>query len=461
MKKTLLITALFIFTFSFLSGQQRFSFQDFYSMMTSNNSELLSLEEEYRRSELDVKDAYAGLGPTIDLQVSGTYMINPPVGSVYVNVDDIINSIQWPSGVKPAGNGQYIKVYDGMENTLYNFQLSMMQPLFTWGKITNAISLYKQISQIKQTQIDSKLQQLETELKTRLVTLSYLNSINDIIEEEKVYVERLVQVSEDSEKSGMLLHQDVVDARIQAKELEIAQQDLQEQINNQLLELIRSTGLDELTLEQIDFVIDEDEINSILNGNREEMQDKALSGTQLSIKLLTQLKAVNETAVKIAKGYENWKPDIALQATASYGGSRFPFAEPNWLRKDDYSANISIGIKTTVWDGGKKLRDVSRKMSETRTADINQLDARSSIKKTLNEQWNTADVCTMKMEYQDLKIEASDSKIIQKETVFKTGYGSETDVLNAKIERCNQLIEKEKQALTRAAACMTIGYLVK
>lgn len=430
-------------------------------MMTSNNSELLSLEEEYRRSELDVKDAYAGLGPTIDLQVSGTYMINPPVGSVYVNVDDIINSIQWPSGVKPAGNGQYIKVYDGMENTLYNFQLSMMQPLFTWGKITNAISLYKQISQIKQTQIDSKLQQLETELKTRLVTLSYLNSINDIIEEEKVYVERLVQVSEDSEKSGMLLHQDVVDARIQAKELEIAQQDLQEQINNQLLELIRSTGLDELTLEQIDFVIDEDEINSILNGNREEMQDKALSGTQLSIKLLTQLKAVNETAVKIAKGYENWKPDIALQATASYGGSRFPFAEPNWLRKDDYSANISIGIKTTVWDGGKKLRDVSRKMSETRTADINQLDARSSIKKTLNEQWNTADVCTMKMEYQDLKIEASDSKIIQKETVFKTGYGSETDVLNAKIERCNQLIEKEKQALTRAAACMTIGYLVK
>ena len=100
-------------------------------------------------------------------------------------------------------------------------------------------------------------------------------------------------------------------------------------------------------------------------------------------------------------------------------------------------------------------------MSEAKTADINQLDARSTIKKTFNEQWNTAEVCTMKIEYQNLKIEASDSKIKQKETIYETGYGSETDVLNAKIERCNQIIEKEKQSLSRAAACMTIKYLCK
>lgn len=456
-KYTLLFVVLFFSSLIF--AQANYTFEDLYSSMMANNPELLNLSEEYARSEMDVKDAWAGLGPTVDLQVSGTYMMKPPVEAIYINTDEIINSIQWPTGVKPSTKGQFIKVYDGMENTLYNFQLTMTQPIFTWGKLSNAVALYKKIAEIKQTQLESKQQQLQVELKTRLITLMYLNKINQIIEEEKQFVDRLVEVSVNAEKSGMLLHQDVVDAKIQAKELEIAQQDLQEQINNQLLELIRSTGIEELTLEQISYEIDEEKIDAILNGNREEMLERALSGNQLSIKLLTQLKDVSDASTKIAKGYENWKPDVALQASVGYGGSRVPLVEKNWKRKDDYTANFSIGIKTTIWDGGKKLRDVSRKMSEGKTADINQLDARLTIKKTFNEQWNTADVCTMKMEYQDLKIEANDSKIAQKETVYKTGYGSETDVLNAKIERCNNQIEKEKQALTRAAACMTIEFL--
>lgn len=462
MKKNLFIFLILLITGSLslsLFAEDQYTFSDLYTLMLSNNPELLNLEQEYERSRLDVKDAQAGFGPVIDLQITGTYMLNPPVDSIYLNVDEILNSIQWPSGVKPVGTGQYLKIYDGMENTLYNFQLSMTQPIFTWGKITNAVKLYTQISKIKKTQIESKQEQLETELKTRLISLCFLNRINQIIDEEKNYVERLVQVSENAEKSGMLLHQDVVDAKIQAKELEIAQQDLLEQINNQLLELIRSTGIESLSYEQINFEINEAEINSIIASDRDDLLAKALSGNQNSIKILSQLKEVNETAEKISKGYVNWKPDIAMQASVGYSGSRVPLAEPNWLRKDDYTANISIGMKTTVWDGGKKLRDVSRKISESKTADINQLDARSTIKKTFNEQWNTVEVCSMKMEYQDLKIEASDSKITQKETVFKTGYGSETDVLNAKIERCNQRIEKEKQALTRAVACTTIEFL--
>lgn len=429
--------------------------------MFQNNPELLTLQEEYRRSELDVKDARAGLGPTIDMQVSGTYMLNPPVDAIYLNVDDILNSVQWPSGGKPVSSGQYVKIYDGMENTLYTVQFTLTQPLFTWGKLENAIVLYKQVAQIKRTQLESKQQQLETELKTRLISLKYLQRINEIIEEEKVYADRLVKVSEDAEKSGMLLHQDVVDARIQAKELEIAQLDLQEQITNQLLELQRSTGIEDLCFDLLDFELDESEVLEIMQQDKAELEKMALSGNQLSIKLITQLKEMNKTAEKIAKGAVNWKPDVALQATGGYGGSRVPLFEPNWRRKDDYTMNFSVGVKTTIWDGGKKVRDVSRRISETKTADINQLDARSTIKKTLNEQWNLAEVCTMKIEYQDLKIEASDSKIKQKETVYATGYGSETDVLSAKIERCNQMIEREKQALTRATACMTIGYLCK
>ena len=440
-----------------------YNLEDLLSATQMNHPELLKLQEEYKRSLLDVKDAWWSLGPTVDLQASGTYMLNPPLGAMYINTDDIINAIQW-NGVKPRNSGQRIKIYDGMENTLYNFEFTLTQPVFTWGKITNAIKLYKQVSEIKLSQITQQTAQLETELKTRLISLYYLNKILEIIDEEETYTDRMVEVSENAEKVGMLLHQDVVDAKIQAKELEIAKQDLLEQINDQLLELKRTSGIELLSLDDInfDFVAElEESFASLMEKDPSELESQALSGNQSSIKILTQLEGVSQTAEKIARGYENWKPDLALQMSGGYSGSRFPLFEPNWRRKDDYSLNISIGLKATIWDGGKKVRDVSRKVSESETAQINKANARSTISKTFNSQWNAAQVCKMKIEYQELKIESAAAKISQKEQIYESGYGSETDVLSAKIERCNAQIEKEKQALTRAAACLTIEYLIK
>lgn len=430
---------------------------------SQNHPELLKLEEEYRRSLLDVKDAWWSLGPTVDLQASGTYMVKPPLGAIYINSDDIINAIQW-NGARPRNSGQRIKIYDGMENTLYNFQLDVTQPIFTWGKITNAIKLYSQVSKIKLTQITQQKAQLETELKTRLLSLYYMNRILEILDEEEAYANRMVEVSENAEKSGMLLHQDVVDAKIQAKELEIAKQDLIENVNDQLLELERITGIAELNFDEIDYSFVpalEESFEALLAADPQELESEALSGNQSSMKMLTQLQEVSKTAEKISRGYENWKPDLALQMSGGYSGSRFPFLEPNWKRKDDYSVNISIGLKTTIWDGGKKIRDVSRKVSEKETANINKLDARSTISKTFNSQWNAAQACTMKIEYQDLKIESASSKIDQKQMMYESGYGSETDVLSVKIERCNAQIEKEQQTLARATACLTIEYLMK
>ena len=430
---------------------------------SQNHPELLKLEEEYRRSLLDVKDAWWSLGPTVDLQASGTYMVKPPLGAIYINSDDIINAIQW-NGAKPRNSGQRIKIYDGMENTLYNFQLDVTQPIFTWGKITNAIKLYSLVSKIKLTQITQQKAQLETELKTRLLSLYYMNRILEILDEEREYAGRMVEVSENAEKSGMLLHQDVVDAKIQAKELEIAKQDLIENVNDQLLELERITGIAELNFDEIDYSFVpalEESFEALLAADPQELESEALSGNQSSMKMLTQLQEVSKTAEKISRGYENWKPDLALQMSGGYSGSRFPFLEPNWKRKDDYSVNISIGLKTTIWDGGKKIRDVSRKVSEKETANINKLDARSTISKTFNSQWNAAQACTMKIEYQDLKIESASSKIDQKQMMYESGYGSETDVLSVKIERCNAQIEKEQQTLARATTCLTIEYLMK
>ena len=428
-----------------------------------NHPELLKLQEEYLRSTLDVKDAWAGLQPSIDFQASGTWMAKPPVEAIYVDSDQIYGAMQLDK-MMPVPPNQEVKVYDGMENTMYQLEFSLTQPIFTWGKIANSIKLYKQISSIKQTQITQQSEQLKTELTTRLISLYYLNNIFKILDEEKTYTDRMVEVSENAEKVGMLLHQEVVDAKLQAKQLEIAKQDLLQQMKDQLLELNRITDLENLTLEELNFDFVPSlvaEFDKLLAMDVAELEAEVLSGNQSSIKILTQMESVSKTAEKISRGNENWKPDLAFQMSGSVSDSRVPFVQDGWEDKTDYSLNISIGLKTTIWDGGKRLRDVSRKASEARTSQINKQDARSSLSKTFNSQWTAAQVCTMKMEYQELKIESAEAKIEQKQKAYDSGYGSETDLLSAKIERCNAQIEKEQQALSRASACLTIDYLRK
>ncbi len=456
---TLILSSLFL-TFGF---SQSYSLDDLLSVTQKNHPELLKLQEEYQRSILDVKDAVAGYEPSIDLQASGTYMAKPPVEAIYVNTDQIYSAMQLPMmGATPPNNE--VKVYDGMEKTLYQLEFSLTQPIFTWGKISNSVKLYKEISNIKQTQITQQTEQLKTELKTRLISLYYLKNIFDILDEEQSYTDKMVEVSENAEKVGMLLHQEVVDAKLQAKELEIAKHDLLQQIEDQVLELNRITGLGTLTLNEINFDFVPElvsEFDNLLSMDPNQLEAEVLSGNQSSLKILTQLENVSKTAEKISRGNENWKPDLAFQMSGSISDSRVPFIQDDWKDKTDYSLNISVGFKTTIWDGGKRLRDVSRKVSEKKTAEINKEDARSTLSKTFNSQWNAAQVCTLKIEYQNLKIESASSKIEQKQQMYDSGYGSETDVLSAKIERCNAQIEKEKQNLDRAAACLTIEYLRK
>lgn len=461
--KKLIITFLSFSIFSAGIFAETYTLDSLLTATQMNHPELLKLQEEYLRSTLDVKDAWAGLQPSLDFQASGTWMAKPPVEAIYVETDQIYSAMQL-NQMMPVPPNQEVKVYDGMENTMYQLEFSLTQPIFTWGKIANSIKLYKEISSIKETQITQQSEQLKTELTTRLISLYYLNNILQILDEEKTYTDRMVQVSENAEKVGMLLHQEVVDAKLQAKQLEISKEDLLEQIKDQLLELNRITGLEKLTLEEINFDFVPGllaDFDTLLARDAAELEAEVLSGNQSSIKILTQMESVSKTAEKISRGNENWKPDLAFQMSGSVSDSRVPFIQEDWKDKTDYSLNISIGLKTTIWDGGKRLRDVSRKASEARTSQINKQDARSSLSKTFNSQWTAAQVCTMKIEYQELKIESAEAKIAQKQQAYDSGYGSETDLLSAKIERCNAQIEREQQALSRASACLTIDYLRK
>ena len=441
------------------NNKKEFSLEDLSNQLKINNSELKILNQEYQQSLIDVKNAKAGLGPTIDLTVSGTYFLNPPIDSIVLNVDDILNSISWPESYSPTQTGQYITLFDGMENTFYSFQLDVTQPIYTWGKLKTAIKLYEKVSEIKLLQISSKEKQLQTELNTRIVSLFYLWQIENLLKTQDELANKLVKISEDAQKNGLLLNQDVLEAKINAQQINIVQQEIKEQFFNLLLSIQKMTGNQNLSLEDINFIPDENKFYEFANQDRKELLEKALDTKQETFTILKNLEQISQFSTQIAQASVYWKPDFALKMSLGYGGSRFPFIEKDWFRQDDYTTNFTVALKTTVWDGGKKLNEIKKNQSKEETANINYTDAELSIKQKLQEQFNIIDLALSKIEYQKLKIETLDSKIKQQEQLFNSGYGSEKDLLQAKIDRNTAEIELVQNKLSLAGACSTAAFI--
>ena len=441
------------------NGNFKFTKDELVTEIKIKNNELQILNQEYQQSLIDVKNAKAGLGPTVDMTVSGTYFLNPPIDSIVLNVDEILNSINWPDGINVNSNGQYLTLFDGMENTFYSFQLDITQPIYTWGKIKTAIKLYEKISEVKLLQINSKEKQLKAELDTRLVSLIYLAKIKSLLQTQDEYANRLVKFSEDAQKNGILLQQDVLEAKISAQQIKIAQQEVEEQFYNVLLGVQKLTDNQNLTLENIDFIPDENKFYEFANQDKKELLEKATSKTQDTFLILSNLEQISKYTTDIAEASVYWKPDFALKMSLGYGGSRFPFIETDWFRQNDYTANFTVALKTTVWDGGKKINEIKKSQSKEETATINYEDALISIKQKLQEQFNVMDLALSKIEYQKLKLETLDSKIKQQEQLFNSGYGSEKDLLQAKIDRTTAEIELEQNKLSLAGAYYTAKFI--
>ena len=141
MKKKKTLTFLIILLISSSLFAEPYTYEDLLSIMNVNNLELLTQDEVIKTASIDVKDAKGNYSPSIDLTLSGTYMVNPLIDRITVSTDDILGPLAQQMGVP----NNYVTLYDGMENTLYMAQLSITQPIFTWGKITNAVKLYNKI----------------------------------------------------------------------------------------------------------------------------------------------------------------------------------------------------------------------------------------------------------------------------------------------------------------------------
>ena len=430
------------------------STKDLSSSMLASNPDIRKAREEVTKAQLDVRDAKGGYSPTIDLTVTGSYIANP-IDPIRINLGDYIDTSMY--GIR----NDYITLYEGQENMYYQFSLSLTQPIFTWGKIANAVKLYQTVYEARLLQLDDAMDKAQTELCTRVAALHYLLEIQNLLEKQTEIASRLTVLADDAQKNGMMLATDALSVKVQARKLDVAKAQVDQQVLLMLTEIGNLCGNTELKATEIEF--DERSFNALLDklckADYLTLNAKCLSDSRTNFQLLNKLSAVAELAHSIAGASVNWKPDMALVVNADYSGSRFPLAETDWYGKDDWSATITVALKTTVLDGGKAIRNVKRTESEVQEALIDTQSAKAKVRSAVDENWTNLSVNLAQIDYQSALAQQLDSKIEVQKSLLDTGYGSESDYLQAQLERNNCEIEILRTRIDLATAVYTLLYL--
>ncbi len=435
-----------------------YSQEDLIDIMLRQNSDLTTKEYTVTKSMLAAKSARAERYPTIDGEVSATYIGNPkPPISVYSN--DILGGIDWPPGMEPQTSGDPIELYEGQESTYYQFNLSVTQPIYTWGKISDSIDLHDRNVTIRQ--LDAQL--LEEELTTRLVILldtqSHLEEIEKALAEQLLLCKRLMTITEQNYANGFILKEEVLSTGMRVQEVVLATSRIASQQQMVLFDLQHLTGLPELQHAEINYTPDTQKMLTADTGKLDETENVVFSDEKTLFEMLNGSIAVRTIAAKIAGNSVYWKPDLALRIDLGYSGPRFPFIETDWCRKNDYSFNATIAVNAVIWDGGKKLVDISEKNLSVQQAIHDKQQARDRVLYTYRSAVNQLAILQQTAHYYEEKMQHDREIIAFRKQQFENGVGPETDLILARIDLYADQIVYQQTLITVGKEYYTIESL--
>ncbi len=452
MKKLFFVLSVLLLSFSlFASGL--YTTGNLLALMEENNTEVKKARESVQKAYLDIQDAKGSYCPSVDLTLSGSYIANP-MEAIRINPSDYVNM---PGVV----SSDYITLYKGQESTYYQFKVELIQPLYTSGKLSNAVKLANEAYEARILDLQRTIEDNSVKVKAQCAALHYLNELYAVVDETSSLSERLVELSLSAFENGMMIESEYKTIVAKARATDSAKAQILSQIIALEANIGSLCGLEDFSSSSLVFNEEElealyEEIDSYSYG---ELKDLSVSERRTVLRLLKKMEEISLAARNFASAKISWKPDVALVVDFDYTGSRFPLIEKDWYRQDDWSGTVTVAIKTTLFDAGASSRDLSRAVSDMAEAEIDSSQARSQILTTLAENYGTYISSASDADYQNSLYESYQSTLTNKKTLMDSGYGSESDYIQSQIDLSSCKADLIRANMNRAVAAYTISYL--
>lgn len=452
MRKLFTILSVLLLSFSvFASGV--YTVDDLLVLMKENSTDVRKAREELQKASLDISDAKGSYYPTVDLTLSGSYIANP-MEAVRINPSDYVN-------IPGAVSSDYITLYKGQESTYYQFKVELIQPIYTSGKISSAVKLANEAYEARVLDLERAVEDNTVKVKAQCAALYYLNELLSVVSETSALSDRLVEISHSAWENGMMIESDYKTIVAKARATDSAKAQIQAQIIALEAGIGTLCGLEDFSSSFL--VFDEEELKALYEEidrySYSDLKKRSVSEQRTVLELLDKMESIALAARNFASAKVSWKPDVALVVDFDYAGSRFPLIETDWYRQDDWSGTVTVAIKTTLFDAGSSKRELSRAVSDIAEAEIDSSSARSQILTSLAENYGTFISSGADADYQSSLYDSYQSTLSNRKTLMDSGYGSESDYVQAQIDLSACKADIIRANMNRAVAAYTLSYL--
>lgn len=422
-------------------GAQAYDQQALVEAALEQNPAHQGARAEVERSREQLRGARAERLPSLSVSAGLAYLFNP-IEPVRVSSEEISDL----TGVPATGEAETITVFEGQEDTQYQFQANLEQPIYTWGKIDTGIRLAEVGTTAASLSVERSALQLQTEVVSLFYSLHYLSRVREELEKQEEAAERLVRISRESFESGAIVEADLLEARVQAAEVGLAGTEVNAQIEQSLAQLRAATSLnidevDDLSFNDLSDLSRSAEIPPIGT-----LLARAESKSAELALLESQVQAA-ELQRDLADAGSYFKPDIGLQLQLQFAGPRFPFLERDWYRQDQPNNTVSIGLQTTVFDGGRIASDVATEEIDVGAARLDLADARGQIERAVRETRSRVLLDRARVEQAELREENARVQLDLRKREWDNGAGTETAYLRQLIDYHGKVAEKQQQML--------------
>ncbi len=411
------------------------------------NLELARLQEEVNQAILDIRDAKASRWPTIELEANGTYMSNPLIGPITVPA----GTFSSPPPIPPSD----LTLYEGMESTLYKLGVTITQPIFTWGKINASVKAQEAIAEAKSQELINREQELSTEIATRAGALQELRAIDELLKKQHAMGEELLALSYEVVRSGMLLEVEQAEMELHLQEIELALLDSAYAIAEQERKLKQLTSIQDFTAYQYN----EEAVLEMFGKPVETLVAQALSPRHASLGAIAAMHRATQAAEDLARGSFYGKPDLALVVSAGYNGAKFPLVESDWNVQDNYDFTISVGLKSTIFDGGKISNTIKRAESQEYSATLELQEAKQLIANEVEETYLLLGTTLEKLDLERRKQETLARRIETNTKLYQSGYGERSQVIQAEMSLLTSQITEYQQKIDAWEAYQKLRFL--
>jgi outer membrane protein TolC len=356
------------------------------------------------------------------------YLFNPlePVRVTSDQVSDLL-------GTPAQGDAETITVFEGQEDTQYQFQATVEQPVYTWGKIRTGIDLAEVGVTAASLRVEGSELQLRTQVQSLYYSLHYLSKVREELRRQEEAAQQLVEISRRSFESGVIVRADLLQARVQAQEASLAVTEVESQIDRNLAQLAAATGLGIDTISALDFSQVEDLSRSVQIAPAAVLVERATAGSTELALLESQVDAA-ELQRRLAEAGGLLRPDIGLNLQLQFAGPRFPFIERDWYRQDQPNNTISIGLETTIFDAGRTAAEISTEEIDVGAARLDRAEARAEIERTVRETRAKVTLDRARVEQALLQEENAEVQLDLRKREWDNGTGTESDYLRQLID---------------------------